>query len=112
MARSSSRGTPYSLAAASNSAAREDSVWASTRLPEEAVVTSRSAPASPAPPIRRNSRRSISPSECSVHIFPPLVNPDGVLLTSVLRGWDRPTLVPASVAARTYGLVRDLPLQK
>src|SRR5918995_333391 len=94
MARSSSRGAPYSLAAAPNSAAREDRVWASTRPPEEDAVPSRTAPASAAPPIRRNSRRSISPGECSVHIFPPLEYPDGALLIRVLRGWDRPNAHP------------------
>src|SRR5215218_5429552 len=67
---SSSRGTLYSVAADSNSAFKEDPVWA--RLTDAPALPSRTTPASPAPPSLKNSRRSILGERSSEHISPLL----------------------------------------
>src|SRR5215216_549495 len=69
MARSNSTGTLYFLAAVSNFAFREESVCARTLPP---AVPSRVAPASPAPPNLRKSRRFIVVNRFSEYISPSL----------------------------------------
>src|SRR5215211_1619134 len=70
MPMSSSCGTPYSVAADSNSAFKEDPVWA--RPPVAPALPSRTAPTSPAPPSLKNSRRAILGERSSEHISPLL----------------------------------------
>src|SRR5215211_3333805 len=113
MAMSSSRGTLYSVAADSNSTFKEDPVWA--KLTVAPAVPSRTAPASPAPPSLKNSRRAILGERSSEHIFPPLVHRGDARVVPCLsclpRRDRRPLswLRPRSGTQRFDGPGRNLP---